>query len=152
MTAARDAWIEIPNFPDYQHYKFRDPVWLRDYVRQLWHAEWSRLTLPQRGLLQTARLAYAHHDGLLLMDDLMGYVRTMERANVRAIAERLNHAGLLGLVASRPLSLKALTPLDVRAREASSNGRNPPTPPCPECGVGAGLHVAGCPLAVTAGG
>lgn len=138
-------WIVIPNWDVYQHYKRPDPVWLRDYVRQLWSRQWTELSLPQRGLLWTGRLAYAHHNGQLLVSDLQHYTPRYERSHVPAIAERLNHAGLMGLFSRQPLSL-SLDPV-TRARVSASSSPNGagPVPSCQFCEQPQGRHTADCP-------
>jgi len=137
-----DEWIVIPNWDTYQHYKQRDPVWLRDYVRQLWNDQWLDLNLTQRGLLWTIRLAYAHHNGRLRLDHLRPYLSDdTSTRHLRPIARRVNQAGLLGFVASTPLSLKDLNPL-LHARARDANGR---APACEFCEVGGGRHAADCP-------
>jgi hypothetical protein len=134
---AADMWIAIPNWDRFQHYKHRDPVWLRDYVRQLWNPQWLPLSLSQRGLLWTARLAYAHHNGQLRISELQSYTRNYERSSCAAIAERLSNAGLMGLCASTPLSLKTFS----NTREDQDGHR----PACPFCETGAGRHTLDCP-------
>jgi hypothetical protein len=109
-------WVVIPNWDRFQHYKDRDPRWIKDYVSQLDDPDWSNLTLAQRGLLQTLRLMYAAGDGRL------NYSHAIDASNsrsgyVHAIFESLNHAGLVALVHSRPLAL-------ARSREKRREEKN----------------------------
>jgi hypothetical protein len=139
-----DDWIVIPNWDVYQHYKHRDPVWLRDYVRQLANPQWLDLNLAQRGLLWTSRLAYAHHNGRLRIRHLYPYLCDENQTLTRCLpvmAKRLSHAGLMGLVASEPLSLK-YKDVDARTRENNISGH---LACCPLCEVGGGRHLADCP-------
>lgn len=60
--AVSDRWIWIPHWdgPEgFQHYKGRDPIWIKNYTRLLSKSEYMDLTLPQRGLLHGIWLAYA---------------------------------------------------------------------------------------------
>lgn len=137
---ATDQWIVIPNWEQFQHYKDRDPIFIKGYVRQLRKPEWTAQSLAARGLLETARLEFADRNGLLPLEDLSNTLRRGDRSHVARIVVSLNHAGLLDVVASRPLAL-ALKPSNPRTRENKQDGR----PACPFCEMGGGRHTSDCP-------
>ena len=39
-----DGWIVIPNWDKFQHYKDRDPVWIKLYLELNSRDDWRRLT------------------------------------------------------------------------------------------------------------
>ena len=114
-----DLWIVIPNWKRFQHYQNRDPIFIKDYVSQLNDADWIELTLAERGALQMARLMYAASDGRLTLRHLKEALKGSSKYAERHI-EALNHAGLLGIVASRPL---ALTRSREKRREEKKEGK-----------------------------
>jgi hypothetical protein len=99
-----DGWIVIPNWDRFQHYKDRDPTWIKDYVSQLDDDDWLSLSLTERGALQVLRLLYARADGKLLTSRAAEAIN-FRGAHVARILERLNETGLLELRASKPLAL-----------------------------------------------
>src|SRR4051794_35430914 len=54
-----ERWIVISNWDRFQHYKDRNPSWIKGYVELLNDTEFRRLTFPQRGLLFGIWLLYA---------------------------------------------------------------------------------------------
>jgi hypothetical protein len=136
-----ERWLVIPHWPKFQHYSNRNPRWIKDYVDQLDRDEYMQLTLAQRGLLQDLRRLYARCDGIVRESDIPA--RILQKVPRKSL-EALNHAGWIGFVASKPLSLSLSlnTEVDARARGNNENGR---IPPCPLCEVGGGLHAADCP-------
>jgi hypothetical protein len=139
VTRTPDEWIVIPNWQRFQHYKTRNPPWIKNYRELLHKDEYLDLPLAARGLLHGLWLAYAEWDGRLRVSDLgtaMGHLR-----DTHGTLGRLNDAGLLDVVASRPLSLSLDLNQELHAR-ARENGRV-----CEFCEVGGGRHAADCPAA-----
>jgi hypothetical protein len=99
-----DPWIVIHNWPEFQHYKDRDPSWIKDYVSQHSHGDYRRLSFHLRGILKDLRLAYASSNGQLLADTRQLSRQLGERVTTRDL-ESLNHAGLIEFSASKPLAL-----------------------------------------------
>jgi hypothetical protein len=130
-----DQWIIIPNWDRYQHYKDRDPTWIKVYTELAHNPDWIALTLPQRGLIVTVWLLYARGNGQLRAEDvrITGHIRSLH-----AQLETLNDAGFLQLSASRPL---ALTRTRTRSRELEKEVDLPLTPP--EVGKGRSTRAAG---------
>ena len=104
----KERWIIIPRWPDFQHYKNRDPLWIKDYVKQLRNDEWMGLSLAQRGLLQGLRLLYAESNGVVSESGarrrLVG--SESDARYWRVHLESLNHAGFIRFSASKPLALE----------------------------------------------
>jgi hypothetical protein len=99
-----DGWIVIPNWNDFQHYKDRDPKWIKDHISQLHDDDWSALTWSERGALQTLRLAFAASDGKLPTSAL-AHLGGHPGVGLRSITTSLSDAGLIVVSASKPLSL-----------------------------------------------
>jgi hypothetical protein len=110
------SWIVIPNWDRFQHYKDRDPTWIKDYVSQLHDTDWSGLTLAERGLLQTCRLMFAASDGRCTLEAVSGSLMSRQQRLNDHLAS-LTEAGLVDLRASRPLAL-------TRSREKRSEEKN----------------------------
>ena len=51
--------IEIPRWDAFQHYKTRDPSWIKVYTRLMSDQNFTNLTFGQRGLLLSLWLEYA---------------------------------------------------------------------------------------------
>jgi len=98
------TWIVIPNWDDFQHYKDRDPRWIKDHVSQLHDDDWSGLTLAERGLLQTCRLMFAASDGRCTLETVSGSLMSRQQRLNDHLAS-LTDAGLVAFSASKPLAL-----------------------------------------------
>ena len=104
-----ERWIVVPNWREFQHYKNRDPSWVKAYTRLLDDPEYLELSFHVRGVLLGLWLAYARSDGqlrgntLALTRQLGGDTGT--RVTTRDL-ERLNHAGFIRFSASKPLALR----------------------------------------------
>ena len=132
-----DTWIIIPNWDKFQHYKDRDPVWIKLYTELNSRAEWLDLTDAERGLLVTVWVEYARSDGRLRASKIPSSAR--QKGRKRGL-DRLVQAGFLRLRASTPARARARgtakTPRD-RDRDRDRT----PKPPlnlklvCPECGL-----------------
>lgn len=112
MNPPRD-WIVIPNWDRFQHYTHRRPLWIKVYTDLLRKDEYLELSFAERGLLHGIWLAYADRNGLLKTAELSAVLQDRAR---QAHVESLNHAGLIGVSASKPLSLDLKE--GSRAREA----------------------------------
>ncbi len=97
-----DLWIVIPNWERFQHYKNRNPTWIKLYTELASDSEWDSLTLPQRGLLVTIWIEYASSRGRVRIENVRRRVGISFR---NASVEALNHAGFIELSASKPLAL-----------------------------------------------
>lgn len=129
-----ELWIVIPNWDKFQHYKDREPAWIKLYLELNGRDEWRRLTLSERGLLVTAWLSYAASGGRTRVTDLGSRAGT--RVRLRQV-EALVQAGFLALSASKPL---ALTRARAGSREPSAlreekSARGLEEKTCPKCGI-----------------
>jgi hypothetical protein len=103
-----DGWIVVPNWDKFQHYTGRVPPWIKLYLELEHKDEWRHLTLAQRGLLVSIWVAYGNSRGVIRASDIPAVVT---QKVPRKSLEALNHAGLIQVVASKPLAPRA------RARE-----------------------------------
>jgi hypothetical protein len=102
-----DNWIVIPNWGKFQHYKNRNPAWIKVYTELNSDPNWEALTLHQRGLLVTIWIEYARSRGQVSLKLVQSWVGAgFKQATVKA----LSNAGFIELSASKPLAL-------TRARE-----------------------------------
>jgi hypothetical protein len=95
-------WIHIPRWDQFQHYKKRDPPWIKDYRSQLDNPTYLGLTFAQRGLLHDLRLLYlVTHKNVTL--DTRKLSRRLGERVLSIQLEALNDAGLIEVRASTPL-------------------------------------------------
>ena len=99
-----DQWIVIPNWGKFQHYKDRNPPWIKLYTELAKKDEWQRLTLHQRGVLVTIWLEYALTSGQVSVRSLSGNPQLGLRVSSVQL-KALSDAGFIALVASKPLAL-----------------------------------------------
>jgi hypothetical protein len=99
-----ESWIVIHNWPEHQHYRDRDPIWIKDYLSQMSDDRYRRLSFHLRGVLQSLRLAYASSNGRLTTDTRHLSRQLGHRVMTRDLVS-LSDAGLIHIVASRPLAL-----------------------------------------------
>jgi hypothetical protein len=154
---ARQRWIIVPNWDRFQHYKDRNPPWIKNYTELLHDDAYLALSFHQRGVLHGIWLAYAagHRQ---LIGDTSALHRQLGQRVTTATLIALNHAGFIEVRASKPLASRARARTRsqdellrsskeaasaTRRRRAPAASQNGP-PPCPECGVGQGLHASDC--------
>lgn len=100
-----DDWITVPHWERFQHYGLsRRPNWIKNYLGLLDKDEYVDLTFSERGILHGIWLAYAARNGHLRVRDLGPALGVQPRPKPRPLSS-LNHAGLILLSSSRPLSL-----------------------------------------------
>lgn len=110
-----DRWIVIPHWERYQHYKDRDPPWIKNYTRQLSDDDYLGLSFHQCGVLHRLRLLYAASDGQVREstaterrrygESTATVSRRLGGRVARATLEALSDAGLIAFSASKPLAL-----------------------------------------------
>jgi len=97
-------WIVIPKWDGpqgFQHYKDRNPKWIKVYVELMSDDEFMTLSFADRGLLVSIWLEYASARRALAGDTLSLSRRLGQRVT-RAQVERLVHAGFIEFSASKP--------------------------------------------------
>jgi hypothetical protein len=102
---ATEQWIVVPRWHEFQHYRDRDPNWIKNYRVLLSDDDYLALSGHTRAILHGLWLAYASSDGQLRLDSLSLSRRLALRVTMKQI-ESLNHAGFIQFSASRPLALR----------------------------------------------
>jgi len=97
-----DGWIVIPNWARFQHYKDREPAWIKVYTELNSDDKWLDLTCSARGVLVTCWLEYARGRGRLQVSHM---ARMAGAGFKHAYLQSLNDAGFINIVASRPPAL-----------------------------------------------
>lgn len=97
-----DGWIVVPNWDKFQHYKDRDPAWIKLYKSLSSNPAWCALNPHQQGVLVNIWLEYAASNGQLSVDVIRKYLG--RRFKIRTL-ESLSDAGFIRLRASKPLDL-----------------------------------------------
>ncbi len=98
-----DRWIWIPNWDEFQHYKKRDPTWIKCYARLMSKDEFLGLAAAERGILLCVWLEYAKSRAKLRAN----HTWLSRRFNVtvrQKHIESLIHAGFIEVVASNVLA------------------------------------------------
>jgi hypothetical protein len=98
-----ERWIVIPNWDRFQHYRDRNPVWIKTYTELMADDNYLNLTGHCRAILHGLWLEYAISRRQLAHDTAM----ISRRLNLRVTKthiEALGHAGFIHLSASRPLA------------------------------------------------
>jgi hypothetical protein len=100
-----DTYLVIPNWDKFQHYKDRDPRWIKVYGDLLDRAEFQELSTATRGLLLTIWLQYARTSGQVKL-------RVLQTLNGRGVGRphfiSLYHAGFIEFSASKPLAIRTI--------------------------------------------
>jgi len=115
-----NRWIVVRNWPKYQHYADRHPVWIKLYTELAHRDDWCGLTLAQRGLLVSIWIEYALKDGQLNTSEVPA--RILQKLPRNSL-EALRDAGFIRFRASKPLAASR-----ARAREVEVE-KKPPSPP-----------------------
>ncbi len=116
-----DGWITVPNWDRFQHYKDRDPIWIRTYTRLLHDDAYRNLTGHQRAVLHGLWLAYAS-SGCQLRVDTASLTRRLGLRVSSHTLTSLSDAGFIQLAATKMVRAKRETEeeqaLDVKAATA----------------------------------
>lgn len=126
-------WIVFPRWDGkdgFQHYKNRDPVWIKNYTRLTSSDEYLALSFADRGLLHGLWLEYAR-SGRALTRDTASLGRRLGQRVLSEQLERLNQAGFLTFSASKPLAPGYHDASPEKRRE----DRETPLPPSREGGA-----------------
>lgn len=98
-----DGRIEIIGWDRFQHYKDRNPPWIKNYTELLADDGYLGLSGNRRAILHGLWLAYAMSHGRLA-DNSLSLSRRLSVKVTRRDLEALSHAGFIRLVASTPLA------------------------------------------------
>jgi hypothetical protein len=128
-----DLWIVIPSWERFQHYKDRDPNWIKNYTALLNDPDYLTLTAHQRGVLHGLWLIYASSHCRVRANTASLSRQLGVRVSSRQLTS-LNHAGFIQLSASKPLALARSR--EDSFQESKSAGarseRQSARPPAPE--------------------
>lgn len=109
------GWIEIPNWDRFQHYRDRDPPWIKFYTELLHDPDYLALSGDQRAILHGLWLEYASSRRRLRAETRSLSSRLLLRVTKRQL-ETLNHAGFITILASKPLASRYQDASATRAR------------------------------------
>jgi hypothetical protein len=116
-----DRWIVIPKWDEFQHYKDRDPKWIKNYNRLLNDHDYLSLSFRLRGLLHGIWLLYAASGQKLGSSPAqLGRMLGEESVRTRDLIA-LNHAGFIEFSASPPLARRLPRLRDREEKTLSAN-------------------------------
>ncbi|MFA5053012.1 MAG: hypothetical protein WC565_03070 [Parcubacteria group bacterium] len=115
-----ERWIVIPNWADFQHYRERDPLWIKNYRAQLLDDDYLGLSFGQRGLLHGLRLLYAASDGKV-RENTAALSRKLGQRVCQKSLQALSDAGLIAITDSTPLALRYQAASPEQSREEKRN-------------------------------
>jgi hypothetical protein len=98
-----DGWIVIPNWRRFQHYKDRQPRWIKVYTELMSDPAFLGLTFAQRGLLITLWLEYARSRRAIRVR-AASMSRQLGGRVASAQLEALSDAGFIEITASNVLA------------------------------------------------
>lgn len=134
--ADQERWIVIPRWDGhdgFQHYRNRDPIWIKNYRQLLSDEAYIGLSFVQRGILHGLWLEYAASNRQL-RDSTVTLTRRLGQRVTRASLDALNHAGFIHYSASKPLAPRYQdASLEERERHiekkgsSSTNSKSSPT-------------------------
>jgi hypothetical protein len=113
-----ERYIVIPRWEEFQHYRDRDPVWVKVYTRLLSDDGFRQLTFHQRGVLLSLWVEYAR-SGRQLRDNTATLTRQLGHRVLRRDLEALTYAGFITFSASAPLAQS----------KSKRKSKNPPLSP-----------------------
>lgn len=121
---ASERWIIVRKWDTFQHYKDRDPSWIKNYVSLLSDEDYLGLPLATRGVLTGVWLLYARSRGVLRYARIGRELGASagDAKHLRRHIELLADAGYIEITASRPVPLRYS-----RVRE-EKEGDIPPNP------------------------
>jgi hypothetical protein len=126
VVSTSEEWIVVPNWSRFQHYRDRNPPWIRVYTELSSDADWTSLPLGTRGLLTSLWIEYARADGVLATSRLR---KLVQDANFSRRMKALKDAGFVAFSASRPLAIRYQNASPrVRLTEAEAETETPQTP------------------------
>jgi hypothetical protein len=100
----RGGWIVVRKWEKFQHYKDRQPAWIKLYTELASNAEWLSLSDADRGVLTLIWIEYARSRNQL--ETNLMTIGSQNRPLLRRIRslKRLSDAGFIDIVASKPLA------------------------------------------------
>jgi hypothetical protein len=108
---------KIKNWHEFQHYKGRDPPWIKLHKRIMTDRQWHMLSGDDAKALIMLWLIASEHAGNLLADDDIAFKLHMKVEEILPLLERLNH--WLEDGASAPLAARKQLALSTEQKEQS---------------------------------
>lgn len=96
-------WLEIVGWEQFQHYRDREPSWIKNYTRLLSSDKYLSLSGHRRAVLHGLWLAYASSNRQLIVETSSLSARLNLRVTTPDL-KALNHAGFIRFRASNPAS------------------------------------------------
>jgi hypothetical protein len=96
-----EDWIIVRRWGEFQHYKHRNPLWIKVYAKLLHNPEWLGLSSASQALLLTIWLLYSQESGQVQAKYVLRYGR--KGVGIPQL-KALNDAGFIGFSASKPLA------------------------------------------------
>jgi hypothetical protein len=122
-----DGWIVIPNWEKFQHYRDRDPRWIKNHRSLLTSEEYLDLSPGCRSILHGLWLVYASSDGQLRLDTRSISSHLRMRVTMQQL-KRLNDAGFIQVSASKPLALRYQLAMPEKEKEKEQKSPISPFP------------------------
>lgn len=119
----RDLWIVVEGWDTFQHYRKRNPIWIKTYTDLMRRDEYLQLTGHRRAILHGLWLEYALTSSRLRVDT-KSLGRRLNLVVKDADLLSLNQAGFITFSASAPLA-----PAYQNASPETETEKEPPSPP-----------------------
>lgn len=98
-----DHWIIVPKWERFQHYRNRNPLWIKVYAKLLHDPAFLGLSAASRGLLMVIWLLYSAESGSFPIRNLAPFgSKGVGYWQLKALSD----AGFIELSASKPLAAK----------------------------------------------
>jgi len=101
-----ERWIEVTHWDRFQHYRDRNPPWVKNYIQLLHDSNYLSLTGHQRAVLHGLWLEYAASNRQVRAEVRLLTFRLSLKVSLATLAV-LESAGFIRIVASRPLASRA---------------------------------------------
>jgi len=113
-----DGWIVVRNWDKFQHYKNREPLWIKVYLELANDEDWCRLSLAARGLLVSLWVEYGASRGILPLGSIAPRIR---QKVLKKTIDSLVQAGFIALSASKPLALARSREVEVEVEKKKTH-------------------------------
>ena len=123
----KDKFIVVSNWERFQHYKDRNPPWIKNYTDLMNNDDYRSLSGHRRGVLHGLWLEYASSQCRLRVDSL-SLTRRLGVRVTTADLKALNEAGFITFAASNVLAERYQDASPETEREKTPP-KPPPTPP-----------------------
>ena len=103
-----ERYIVVRNWERFQHYKDRNPTWIKSHLEALDNEDYMGSSLAVRGLIECIWKLYARHKGVLTVNQTRHLVCTHrgDSRHFRRHIESLCNAGFIEITASRPVPIR----------------------------------------------